>query len=189
MLFKKNGITVVEMLISITIAAVIIFIITGVFSQNIKNINIGTRRTDIEYGKHLIIKEIYINLINMNSKIDFDEENVQLSSKKSNFINLKDKTDNGDYRKINFNTYNIENFGEKDEISYYREGDNFVKEVNGRARNIVDNLEKIKFSYFNNMIYCSGSFYSEADAQKKELRVPFEFGIHLSGEKAGVIHE
>jgi len=186
---NKKAVTFVELLISVAIGVMIIVLMTTVFGQNIMNMRMGQKISDLEYGKHLIIKELYIELINLNSPVTFSEERHELSTQSMNFIILSERNESNTFEKLSFDSYTLKDLAKNNKVSYYIESGNFIKEINGRKRKLLSNIEELNFSYFNRMIYCKGKFVAPKTKEYNKIDIPFEFGLYIGGDRVGVKYE
>ncbi len=186
MLGKRNsGFTTVELMISISVGLLIILLMSSSFGQNVLNIKESSRLNDLEYGKHFLMKEIYLNLINMNSRLTINNGDVK--SSKINFITFTEKK-GGLYEKIVFDYHPYKDISKGIKTVYYKDEKNrFVRERDGKVKFLMENLLELNFSYLNRMIYCDGTFYSEKDG--KTLERDFRFGIFAGYDHVGVKFE
>ena len=185
MFIKKKAFTIVELLISISIMLLIIVMMTSSFGQNILNFKLGNEINDASFARFFLTKELYYNMINLNNKISF--ANNSLENREYNFIYMKNKDDNNRYRRIDLKRYNLYDFGRQSLISYYFEDSNLIKQINGKKRILISNLEELSFDFKEKMLKCEGILKAKTKTGRKSL--PFEFSIWTGSLDIGVKYE
>jgi prepilin-type N-terminal cleavage/methylation domain-containing protein len=186
-IISNKGFTFVEMMIGIGITGLIILLVSTSFSQNILNLKTGSKINEIEFYKHKIIKDMFLNVINLNSELKFNINSLEKGS--VNFIKFSDKTEGGNYSKLSFNLYPLNDIGSKIEINYYLEGSSLLRIKNDKSTPIVKNVENIAFNYENGMIFCKGNFSIKKTNSETNILKPFEFGIFIGDKHKGVQFE
>ena len=182
---RISGFTTVELMISISVGLLIILLMSSSFGQNVLNIKESSRLNDLEYGKHFLMKELYLNIINMNSPLTIN--NGDVNSTKINFITFKQKQ-GGFYKRLVFDYHPYKDISKGVKTIYYMdEKYRFVRERDGKVKCLMENLSELNFSYLNRMIYCDGAFISEKDG--KTLEREFRFGIFAGYDHIGVKFE
>jgi len=182
---NKKAFTVIELMISVSVGLLIILLMSSTFGQNVLNIKESSMLNDLEYGKHFLMKEIYLNLINMNSELSY--ENGNINSTRVNYIVFKEKN-GGKYKKLIFDYHPYKKFGDGIKTMYYVDEKNrFVRERDSKVKFLKENVRELNFSYLNRMIYCDGTFYYEKD--DKVLERDFRFGIFAGYDRIGVKFE
>ncbi|MCK9225250.1 MAG: type II secretion system GspH family protein [Candidatus Muirbacterium halophilum] len=185
MFIKKKAFTIVELLISISIMLLLVIIITSSFGQNILNFKLGNEINDASYARFFMTKELYYNMINLNNKLSF--LNNSLENREFNFLYMRKKNNDNKYSKIDLKRYSLYDFGKETLISYYFEGSSLIKEINGKKRVLISNLDEFSFDFKDKMLKCKGILNAKTKTGKKIL--PFEFAVWTGSLDIGVKYE
>lgn len=183
-MFTKKGFSLVEITISIALLFMIIAAITSSFGQSMLNFNIGNKVNDTSFSKFFLMKDIYNTVINMNKRIEFNGEDLDVEQ--VNFIEFSDRKEEKDhYGRLAFNRYYIDDIEKVEKIEYYFHKNKLFKKTSDKSKNILNNVQDLFFYYKNGIVYCSG-IMEVKEKDKKIKNIPFEFGVFAKGEKIGV---
>lgn len=182
---KIKGFTIVELLISISIMLFIIILMTSSLGQSLINFRLGNDINDASQARFFLTKELYFNMINLNNQISF--ENNSLDNRKFNFIYLSGKDNENRYKKLEMTRYTLEDLGRKTTLSYFFDNGVLYKEINGKKRELISNIEEFSFDYKERTLKCKGVLNAATETGRKKL--PFDFSLWTGSLDIGVKYE
>ncbi len=182
---RRNAFTAVELMVVVSLAFIILILVSNSFFQNIYNIKDGESINAAEFEKFMIWKNISIYLNRLQCRYSLKKEGYVPAEKAR--IEFSGKNGKG-YSQIKMIDFSFPDGVEK-EIIYKIEDKNIIRIRDGKDYTVSSNFNEGIFKYTENSFTLTGTIKILTERTKNEYEVPIDFRFEIDKRNVDVSFE
>ena len=185
MFIKNKAFTAVELMVVVSLAFLILIMVSNSFFQNIYNIKDGESINSAEFEKFMIWKNISIYLNRLQCRYTLKKEGYILAEKAR--VEFSGKSGDG-FTQIKMVDFSFPDGVEK-EIIYKIEGNSIKRFRDGDEHTISSQFEDGIFKYKDNAFNLTGVISILTERTQNEYEIPIDFRFEIDKRNVDVLFE